>query len=126
MDHLSKFSTPQPYTPGTAAQAKDIQPDKHLRTHLEKSYLGSACVRLTETIQKYKQKSSCEFYSKAIHLLQSSGAGKSQLAHEYGNIVPMATFVIREPAHSAFPPSDEPVFNSLRSHPTSMDREQLE
>lgn len=86
LDHLSKFSSPQPYTPGTETQAKDIQPDKDLRAHWEKPYLGSACVRLTDTIQKYQQKSSREFYSKAIHLLQSSGTGKSRLAHEYGNI----------------------------------------
>lgn len=126
MDNLSKLSTPQPYTPGAATQAKDTQPDQHLRDHWKKRYLGSACIRLTDTIQEYQQESSREFYSKAIHLLQSSGTGKSRLAHEYGNIVPMVTFVIREPTHSAFPPSDEPVFNFLRSHPNPMDKEQLE
>lgn len=37
----------------------------------------------------------------------------------------MVTFVIREPAHSGFPPSDEPVSNFLKSHPDSMAQEHL-
>lgn len=126
MDRLSKFSASQPYNPGTATQGKDIQPDKDLRTHWKNPYLGSACVRLRDTVQNYQQKSSPEFYSKTIYLLQSSGAGKSRMAHKYGNMVPMVTFVIRDPTNSGFPPSDEPVFNFLRSHPNSMDRKQLE
>lgn len=98
------------------------QIDQHLRAQEE---AVSACVRLMETIQKYQQESSRQFYSKTIHLLQSSGAGKSRLAHEYGNIAPMVTFVIREPTRSGFPPSDEPVFNFLRSHPDSLTQEHL-
>ena len=104
MDQLSKFSASQPYNPGTATQGKDIQPDKDLRTHWKNPYLGSACVRLRDTVQNYQQKSSPEFYSKTIYLLQSSGAGKSRMAHKYGNMVPMVTFVIRDPTIPAFHP----------------------
>ena len=40
MDQLSKFSASQPYNPGTATQAKDIQPDKDLTTHWKKPLSG--------------------------------------------------------------------------------------
>lgn len=70
--------------------------------------------------------SSPEYYSKAIYLMQSSRAGKSRLANEYGNITPMVTFVIREPTQSGFPPSDEPVYSFLQSHPNSTAQKQLE
>lgn len=126
LDKLDTFSAPQPSTPGAETPVKTNRADQSLRTHWESPYLGSACHRLRSAIQKYQETSSPDYYSKAIYLMQSSGAGKSRLANEYGNITPMVTFVIREPTQSGFPPSDDPVYSFLQSHPNSMAQKQLE
>lgn len=92
--------------------------------HWERPYLGPSCKALIRKLRTYEKSFSDNsrriYYARTIAFTQSSGAGKSRLANEFGQVCPLVFFVLREPcALGAFPPSDVKVYTFMLSQPDS-------
>lgn len=126
---LDKMEITQPISPSTSRKLSGGPDMEALQTHWTQPYVGPSCDILRNDIREYEGKFSDttnrKYYSKTITFVQSSGAGKSRLANEYGSICPMMTFIIREP-NSGFPPSDNEVYHFMCSSPPDKATRHLE
>lgn len=134
-ESLENVIITQPSTPTSNLPrlGKDTAAMQSLENHWKQPYVGPSCDLLRDKIRAYEEKFSVmgpskvwhrRYYSKAVTFIQSSGAGKSRLAKEYGNTCPLITYVIREP-DSGFPPSHEQVYRFMRSSPSDELRDHL-
>ena len=87
-------------------------PDNILYKHWRMPYIGKSCDMLQNTIRGYEEIfKRDQYFSKSILVVQSSGTGKSRLAHEYGKVCPMVTYVVRNDEYG-FPPNNSPTFSA--------------
>lgn len=121
--HLNSFITSQPTTPVKVTfRPRDFSNPifEDLVDHWNKDYVGPSCETLIEKLRIYEKSFSNNFgrkyYAKTIAFTQSSGAGKSRLANEFGQHCPLVFFVLREPG-TGFPPADVQVYEFMRSNP---------
>ena len=116
-DHLTRLhKAPLPVTP-TKRLGSEGSTLASLSYHWNGEYIGPCREVLRDIIRGYESIGSADsFYSKVLLFVQSSGAGKSRLADAYGEVCPMAAYILRED-DNGFPPRDYAVLKAMRSEP---------
>ena len=61
-----------------------------------------------------------KYYAKTYVIFQSSGTGKSRLAHEIGKVYLQFPFVFRQAGETGYPPGDSIVSSHLIDYPSSV------
>lgn len=102
--------------------AFDVRP---IRAHWRDDFRGQSVQAFFEALKRRKN-SSVPYYSKSIHVIQSSGAGKSRLIQQCGETVMTTSFVVRAAAvageATGFPPADPEIYE-LFVNPKGKDRD---
>lgn len=88
----------------------DVRP---IRAHWRDHFRGESIEAFFEALQRWNN-SSVPYYSKSLHIIQSSGAGKSRLIQQCGETVMTTSFVVRAAAvagkSTGFPPADPEIY----------------
>jgi hypothetical protein len=90
--------------------AIDVRP---ITAHWRDDFLGQSVQAFFQAIQRRKN-SPLLYYSKSLHIIQSSGAGKSRLIQQCGETVMTTSFVVRVAPvagrATGFPPADPEIY----------------
>jgi len=101
----------------------DVRP---IRAHWRDDFRGQSVQAFFQALQRRKN-SPLLYYSKSLHIIQSSGAGKSRLIQQCGETVMTTSFVVRVAAvagkATGFPPADPEIYE-LFVNPKEKNRDQ--
>lgn len=119
LDQLGKEAVlSTPVTPRSKfAHSRQISQDlsELLRRHWKQPMVGPSLQMLRARIRDHEgQYDSTSNYSKSLSFVQSSGAGESRLADEFGDHCPMATYILREEG-VGYPPADPSIYQLMQS-----------
>ena len=106
--------------PGPSLKPQEV----NVRRHWRDPYFGNTAKAFLNALAERQAEGS--IYAKYLHVVQSSGAGKSRMIKECGNTVFTAVFVLRNDRQTkaGFPPADpeirdfltRPVVNEYEAH----------